>query len=283
VAGLALIHQIQGDSVDALRMVESISQYDLEQRGSEEPRTRSLRARLMLLQGDLEGAGRWVDTFTDPPPDQPLMWLEEPQVTRVRVLVARGGDTDLQLAIQILNVLDEIADRTHNLHYKIKLLALRALAMDAQGQTDQGSIMLKQAVESARLGGFIRVFADLGRPMQAMLLRLASQDHLVETIHRILTAFPEGDQDVYRSESLMPPASRQDIGISPLLEPLTRRELEVLALLRGPSSTKEIAQKLNITYGTAKDYTNKIYNKLGVSRRWDAVARAEELNILPPR
>ena len=69
VAGLAIIHQIRGESAEAWRMVESISQFDLELRGSEDNRTRSLRARLMLMQGDLEGAGRWVDTFTDPPPD----------------------------------------------------------------------------------------------------------------------------------------------------------------------------------------------------------------------
>ena len=131
VAGLALIHQIQGESAEAWQMVESISQFDLEQRGSEDNRTRSLRARLMLLQGDLEGAGRWVDTFTDPPPDQPLMWLEEPQVTRARVLVARGTEADLRLALQILDVLDEIAERTHNTRYKIEILALRALALDA--------------------------------------------------------------------------------------------------------------------------------------------------------
>ena len=41
-------------------MLESISQFDLELRGSEDNRTRSLRARLQLLQGDLEGASRWV-------------------------------------------------------------------------------------------------------------------------------------------------------------------------------------------------------------------------------
>ena len=193
------------------------------------------------------------------------------------------GIADLHLAIQILDVLDEIADRTHNLRSKIELLALRALALDAQGETDQGSAMLKQAVEFARLGGFIRVFVDLGRPMQAMLRRLASQGHLVETIHRILAAFPEDDQNVARSQSVMPTTPRQDLGVSPLAEPLTRRELEVLALLRGPSSTKEIAQKLNISYATAKDYTINIYGKLGVNRRQDAVAKAEELNILPPR
>ena len=129
IAGLALIHQIQEERSKAWQMVESISQFDLEQRGSEDNRTRSLRARLLLLQGDLEGASRWADAFTDLPPDQPMVWLEEPQVTRVRVLVARGTDADLRLALQILDVLDEIVERTYNTRYKIEILALRALAL----------------------------------------------------------------------------------------------------------------------------------------------------------
>ena len=64
VAGLALIYQIQGESSEAWQMVESISQFDLEQKGSEETRTRSLRARIHLMQGDLERAGSWVDTYS---------------------------------------------------------------------------------------------------------------------------------------------------------------------------------------------------------------------------
>ena len=193
VAGLALIHQIKGEGAEAWQKVESISQFDLEQTGSEDNRTRSLRARLMLLQGDLEGASRWVDAFTNPPPDRPLLWLEEPQVTRARILVARGGDTDLHLARQILDVLDEIVDRTHNTRYKIEILALRALVLDAQGETSQASAELKQAVDLARPGSYIRVFADLGVPMQGMLSRLAEQGHSEETIHRILAAFPADD------------------------------------------------------------------------------------------
>ena len=62
VAGLALIHQAKGETSEAWKLVESVSQYDLEQSGSEDERTRSLRARLMLMQGDLEGAGNWADT-----------------------------------------------------------------------------------------------------------------------------------------------------------------------------------------------------------------------------
>ncbi len=49
VAGLALIYQILGKTSESWQMLESISQYDLEQSGSEDIRTRSLRARLMLI------------------------------------------------------------------------------------------------------------------------------------------------------------------------------------------------------------------------------------------
>jgi LuxR family transcriptional regulator, maltose regulon positive regulatory protein len=283
VAGLALIHQIKGESAEALQMLESISQFDMELRGSEDNRTRSLRARLQLLQGDLDGASRWVKTLTDPPPDVPLMWLEEPQVTRVRVLLARGADGDLHLALQYLDVLLEITERTHNTPYKIEILALRALALDALGDTDESSAILKQALDLARPGGFIRVFVDLGKPMQAILCRLEKQGQNVEMIQRILAAFPEGDLSPVSGESLVQPKRQQHPGASALIEPLTPRELEVLNMLRGPLSIKEIALKLNISYATAKRHTINLYAKLGANQRWEAVAKAEEFEILSPR
>jgi hypothetical protein len=115
-------------------------------------------------QGDLEGPGAGGrHRFAA----DALMWLEEPQVTRARILVARGTDADLHLALQILEVLDKIAERTHNTRYKIAILALRALALDAvaqraAGETSAANTDLKQAVDLARPEGFIRIFADLG-------------------------------------------------------------------------------------------------------------------------
>ena len=266
-------------------MVDTISRLDLELRGSEDNRTRSLRARLMLMQGNLEGAGNWAEAFTGPPPDQALMWLEEPQVTRARILVARDANTDPQLALQILDALDEIANRTYNTYYKIEILALHALVLDAvaqraQGKTDEAEAVLRQALDLAQPGGFIRIFADLGKPMQKMLHRLVKQGHPAEMIRRIMAAFPADDKNWVGSKSL----SRQpSLDTSTLAEPLTPRELEVLLLLRGPLSIKEIALKLNISYATVKSHTINLYGKLGVNGRWNAVARAEELNILPPR
>jgi LuxR family maltose regulon positive regulatory protein len=235
------------------------------------------------LQGDRESASLWADTYTDLPLEQPLLWLEEPQVTRVRILVTRGADGDFRLALQILDVLDEIADRTHNTRYKIEILALRALALVALGKTSEANIILKQAVDLAQPGSFIRVFIDLGKPMQAILLRLSSKDHLAEMIRRILAAFPEADKELVSNEGSIQSVQHPSSGNIALPQPLTHRELEVLDLLRGPLSIKEIALKLNIKYSTAKRYTIGIYGKLGVNQRWNAVARAEELNILLPR
>jgi ATP/maltotriose-dependent transcriptional regulator MalT len=66
------------------------------------------------------------------------------------------------------------------------------------------------------------------------------------------------------------------------VEPLTPRELEVLTLLQGPSSNKEIAGKLYISYATVKRHIINLYGKLGVNNRREAIARAIELGILPP-
>jgi LuxR family maltose regulon positive regulatory protein len=283
VAGLALIRQIKGENTEALQMLDSISQFDLEQRGSEDNRTRSLRARVQLLQGDLEGASNWVKTFSDLPPDVPLIWLEEPQVTRARILLARGTNSDLRSAQQILDVLEEIAERTHTTRYEIEILALRALALEALGDTDKASATLKKAIDLAQPGGFIRVFADLGKPMQAMLRRLEQQGHSMDMVQRILAAFLEDDLSLVSDKSPAQPRRQQPPGAFVLVEPLTPRELEVLNLLRGPASIKEIALKLNISYATAKRHTINLYAKLGANQRWEAVAKAEEFKILPPR
>jgi LuxR family maltose regulon positive regulatory protein len=280
VAGLALMHQSKGDSASAWQLVESISQYDLELGGSEDPRTRSLRARLMLLDGDLDGAGDWADSLTGPPADQPLMWLEEPQLTRARVLVARHLARDPAQTWQVLDSLKEIVERTHNTRHAIELLALRALALEAQGESDGADAELRQSIDLARPGGFVRPFIDLGQPMQTLLRRIANQGHAAEAVRRLLAAFPSQPPRPVAAASPASPGPHS-AGNLALAEPLTARELEVLSLLRGPLSLKEIALQLRISPATAKRHSINIYAKLGVSTRWKAVASAEELGLLP--
>jgi ATP/maltotriose-dependent transcriptional regulator MalT len=66
-----------------------------------------------------------------------------------------------------------------------------------------------------------------------------------------------------------------------LIEPLTERELEILELLKGRDSNKEIADQLSIAPSTVKRHTLTIYRKLEVNDRREAVARAIQLGLLP--
>lgn len=66
----------------------------------------------------------------------------------------------------------------------------------------------------------------------------------------------------------------------PLLEPLSDRELEVLRLVANGFSNREIGEQLFLALDTVKGHNRRIYAKLGVQRRTEAVARAQELGLL---
>ncbi len=66
----------------------------------------------------------------------------------------------------------------------------------------------------------------------------------------------------------------------PLVEPLTRREGEILALLAGNLTGPEIAEKLTLAVSSVRWHIQQIYGKLGVNGKRQAVARARELGLL---
>ena len=65
-----------------------------------------------------------------------------------------------------------------------------------------------------------------------------------------------------------------------LIEPLTQREQEVLALLAEGWTNSEIAESLTVTLGTVKRHVYNICQKLGAANRTQAVAIARRLNLL---
>ena len=67
---------------------------------------------------------------------------------------------------------------------------------------------------------------------------------------------------------------------SPLFEPLSDREREILMLLADGLSNAEIAQRLHLSPKTIKWYNTKLYEKLDVVNRSQAVERARELGLV---
>ena len=73
---------------------------------------------------------------------------------------------------------------------------------------------------------------------------------------------------------------RADFAASELPEGLTRRELEVLRLIAGGFSNREIARALGTAEGTVKNQASSVLSKLGVRDRTRAVLKALELGWL---
>jgi LuxR family maltose regulon positive regulatory protein len=281
MAALARLYQIKGKSEDARQVLETLSQFDMEWIGFESYETLSLRARLSMMQGKLDDAYRWADSFTVLPPEVPLLWPEIPHATRAQILIARSHKGDAQEALKILDNLYEMADRTFNTRFKIEILALRAMAMESLGKERKAEAELKQALDLAQPGGFIRVFVDLGQQLQVILKRLEKRSPNNDYIQRILSTFME-DQRIKTSSNnqlLSAPGSAQNYSVANDL--LTAREMDVLVLLREPLSNKEIANKLYLSPSTVKRHTINLYGKLGVHSRREAVATAIKLGIFP--
>jgi LuxR family maltose regulon positive regulatory protein len=126
---------------------------------------------------------------------------------------------------------------------------------------------LGQSVALAAPGKFIRNYLDLGPKMQILLRELYKQDNPKSMndrsyIAQILEAFPKTDAD------------------NNAIDPLTKREQDVLELLAKDLSTKEIAGEMNITLGTTRTHIKHIYAKLGVHGRYEAVQRAKEFELI---
>lgn len=65
-----------------------------------------------------------------------------------------------------------------------------------------------------------------------------------------------------------------------LVEPLSKREVEVLQLLARGYTNQEIGQQLTIAESTVKMHIKHMYNKLNVHNRVQAILQARELQLL---
>ncbi len=115
---------------------------------------------------------------------------------------------------------------------------------------------------------------------RGFLLKDVSFERLTDAIRRVA-----------RGESLIRPAVSERVlrGVERLGLPfesldvpdrLTRREVEVLALIAGGFSNREIADALETSEGTVKNHASSILSKLGVRDRTRAVLKALDLGYL---
>jgi LuxR family maltose regulon positive regulatory protein len=236
------------------------------------------RARLLFAQGDLAAVMGWIEERGISADDEPSYAREPEYLVLVRVLLTSNA---ADRACVLLERLRATASAQGRIGSVIEIQALRSLALAADGDETGAVAALADALILARGPGYVRVFADEGDPMSALLGRLVAAQRTDETIARDVPL-----DDVARilkaigEHGLPRPATGRQVSTPGLVEPLTARELEVLGLLAAGRSNRDIAADLVVTLDTVKKHVSRILSKLGAVNRTEAVARGRGLGLI---
>jgi LuxR family maltose regulon positive regulatory protein len=237
----------------------------------------AFQTELALMQGQIAAASQQAARFDPVPPLSPMYGLFSPHLTLVKVWLAQNMPASRGQAADLLGQVQTFCESTHTTRFLIEALALQALLHDVEGNEPAALTALEQAITLAEPGGFSRLFVDLGPGMENLLTELRAEDSGMnqyidqQYVGQILAAFDQEKTSSPVGQGVIP---------EPLIEPLTDRELDVLALLAQRLSDKEIAQRLVISPHTVKTHTKSIFAKLNVNNRRQAAARARELGLL---
>ena len=111
--------------------------------------------------------------------------------------------------------------------------------------------------------------------MERLLILAGTKGTASAYVGRLLSAFTL-ERRIKDEAGAVSSASRSQ----GLIDPLSQRELEVLSLIDQGLSNNEIGERLFLALDTIKGHNRRIFEKLDVSRRTEAVARACELGLL---
>ncbi len=269
-AAMARIREADGDldgALDLLNEAERLYVSDFFPNARPVP---ALKARVWIAQGRLGETLGWARE-QDLAADDDLSYLREfEHITLARLLLARyqseRAEPFLHEATMLLERLLLAAEAGGRTGRVIEILVLRALAHQALGDIPAALGFLDRAVTLAEPEGYVRVFADEGPPMAALLRAAAKQGTRRDYVRRLLAAAGGPGHSTPAEQAL--------------IEPLSGRELDVLRLLGTELDGPAIARELMVSLNTMRTHTKNIYAKLAVTSRRAAVRRAAELGLL---
>ena len=271
LATLAMIRQATGDPAGALEAITEAGQAAPGPAGLLNP-VPAQRARLLLAQGDLPAAARFPPDNGLGPDDEPDYARESGHLVLARILLAQDRPGQALALLDRLHAAAKAQGRAGSL---IETGALRALALAAAG--DEGAVTtLAEALLLACPQRYVRVFADEGPPMAALLGRLIAAQRTGQAAAEVPLGYLARLQRAFG-----PGRPARDPVPSGIVDPLTSRELEILEKLAAGRSNQAIARELVVTLDTVKKHVGHVLGKLGAANRTEAVARARELRLIP--
>ncbi len=184
---------------------------------------------------------------------------------RLRILVARKQFGE---AVRLAGKAVQSAGSTGRGRNLVEFLVLQAAAWNGLGQAEKALSKLEQAVSLAAGEGIVRPFVDAGKAIVPLLGRLKDGE-TARAARGILTALEEGGD----------PAAGKAAAAAPA-EGFHCRETQILKLIAQGLRNREIGERLFLSEETVKWYLKRLFCKLDVRTRTQAIASARKLGLL---
>ncbi|MEX2321782.1 MAG: response regulator transcription factor [Saccharospirillum sp.] len=206
-----------------------------------------------------------------------------------QTLVREGIKSLLQLAGHI-NILGEASDGVEALE-ALNTLTPDVILMDIRMPRLDGIETLKTLTGQGSTIPVIILTTFDDHELVLNAIRAGARGFLLKDVS--LESLVEAIDAVHRGETLIQPAvtervlkgftelqTQTKVERDPVQEPLTQREIEIVRLMAGGYSNKEISRAIFKSEGTIKNHVSNILAKLNVRDRTRAVLKALELGLI---
>lgn len=265
---LELAHQTIDE---AIRMVQLLSEYHW--LGP----LRAFRARLYMAEGQIGDAWNEFHLLQITEADKPTLFMGLEYLTLARLLSNTGKE---ESALRILELLKLPCIREGYLGSIVEISLVQALTESKRGNRLTALHHLHEALVIGEQNRYVRSFLDEGNAMAHLLKEYALQKNMSTNQtdwEGVSQEYLQELQSLFKKSVRSKQRGEHD---SSLLTPLTPKETEVLQLLGLGASNKEIAHQLALSEGTVKIYLNRIYSKLDVASRTQALLKAQDLLLI---
>lgn len=269
LATLARILAAKGDYAGAMQIVDKFeTRFQSPTRPVEfQEDFHTLRVRMQFASGDHLNAFLWADQVLKS--EDFLLHDEYYRLTIARIRLGQGRYAESEKLLTCMNLPAGMANlEVKQLEYEI----LRAAAIAGQNRLPEAFEIIEACLALTEPEGNMLIYLEAGEPIRELLaayLRSADPVHKLY-IRKLLDAF----SPIGGGKTAHPQPARS-------YELLSEREMEVLRLIALGKTNIEIAHQLVVSPGTIKAHTASIYRKLDVANRTEAVARAQQLSLLP--